>query len=280
MGLKENDNIPSSATPSQQSTWKIYTFQKDMLLLCCLDREMASNLTFSLSNPRFPFKGGPGGENSNPQILLVMWTMMKRVGVFSFRPIWEEGMNSPANKFLFSLASAVFIHLVKAGEYDDINSQDAKFDPVCAALKEHARCSLKRLFQQTNEWLQAKIRAHKQQGVRASSEDETNNELEPTDSPKKVFKVKKFKWQTYNEQKKKDSPKNTPGAKPQNQVRDSLNPLISQSQAPPGLPSDCYDPDWLEELRNNNPDRYEQLQVDPTTVLEGLEKQANICLKL
>ncbi|KAH9818829.1 hypothetical protein DFH28DRAFT_887723, partial [Melampsora americana] len=124
------------------------------------------------------------------------------------------------------------------------------------------------------------------------SEDETDNELEPTDSPKKVFKVKKFEWRSarlealllrleaYDEQKKKDSPKNTPGAKPQNRVRDSLNPLISQSQAPPGLPSDCYDPDWLEELRNNDPDRYEQLQVDPTTVLEGLEKQANICLKL
>ncbi|KAH9818828.1 hypothetical protein DFH28DRAFT_887877 [Melampsora americana] len=168
MGLKENDDIPPSATPGQQSTWKIYTSRKDMLLPCRLDREMASNLTFSSSDPRFPFKGGPGGENSNPQILLVMWTMMKRVGVFSFRPIWEEGMNSPANKFLFSLASAIFIHLVKAGEYDDINSQDAKFDPVCAALKEHARCSLKRLFRQTNEWSQAKIRAHKQQGVRAS----------------------------------------------------------------------------------------------------------------
>lgn len=144
MGLRENDDIPPSATPGEQATWKIYTSRKDMLLPCRLDGEMANSLSCSSSDPRFPFKGGPGGEYSNPQILLVMKTIMSRVGFSSFRPIWEETMNSPANKFLWTLSTAIFIHLVKAGEYDDINPQDATFDGVCAALKEHARCSLKR----------------------------------------------------------------------------------------------------------------------------------------
>lgn len=145
MGLKEDEDVPPSATPGQQSTWKIYTSRKDMLQPFRLDREIANDLNGLAKDPRFPFKGGPGGENLNPQLLLVMWTMMNRVGVSSFRPIWEESMNSPGNKFLWNLATSTFLHLVRAGEYDDIKGGDAKFDVVFKALKEHARCSLKRL---------------------------------------------------------------------------------------------------------------------------------------
>ncbi|KAH9807519.1 hypothetical protein DFH28DRAFT_914914, partial [Melampsora americana] len=167
MGLKEDDEIPPSATQAQRSSWKIHTPRKSMLVPCHLDREVSSSLTSSASDPRFPFKGGPGGEYSNPQILLIMWTMMNRVGVSSFRPIWEDSPSSPENKFLWTLATSTFIHLVKAGEYDDIIPEDSKFDVVFKALKDHARCSLKRTFRQTNEWSQAKLRDHKKRGVRA-----------------------------------------------------------------------------------------------------------------
>lgn len=144
MGLKDDDEVPASATPAQQTSWKIFTSRKDMLLPCRLDRETANGLTSSANDPRFPFKGGPGGEHANPQVILIMWTMMNRVGISSFRPIWEEGMGSPANRFLWTLATATFIHLVKAGEYDDIRAEDAKFEIVFKALKEHAKSSLKR----------------------------------------------------------------------------------------------------------------------------------------
>lgn len=125
------------------------------------------------------------------------------------------------------------------------------------------------------------------------SEDETDTETQPTDqSPKKVFNVKIFEWrnerleammlrlEAYDEQKKKDSPKNTPGIKPRTRIRNLLNPLISKSKAPTGLPFDCYNPEWLENLRNNHPDQYDALQVDPTPVLEDLERKADLCLRL
>ncbi|EGG11561.1 uncharacterized protein MELLADRAFT_91130 [Melampsora larici-populina 98AG31] len=165
MGLKEDDAVPPSATPAQRSSWKIHTPRKSMLLPCRLNREVANGLNSSANDPRFPFKGGPGGEHSNPQILLIMWTMMNCVGVSSFHPIWEESPSSPTNTFLWNRATSTFIHLVKAGEYNDISAEDSKFDIVFKALKEHARSSLKRTFRQTNEWSQAKIRAHKKQGV-------------------------------------------------------------------------------------------------------------------
>lgn len=144
MGLREDENIPPSATPAQQSSWKINTSRKNMMSPFRLDPEVANGLNSSASDPRFPWRGGPGGEYSNPQILLIMWTMMNRVGVSSFRPIWEESMTSPLNKFLWTLATSTFIHLVKASEYDDIKPQDAKFEEVFKAMKEHARTSLKR----------------------------------------------------------------------------------------------------------------------------------------
>lgn len=144
MGLKEDEAIPPSATPAQQTSWKIHTPRKNMLLPYHIDPEVASGLNSSASDPRFPFKGGPGGEHSNPQILLIMWTMMNRVGVSSFRPIWEQNPSSISNTFLWNLATSTFIQLVKSGEYDDINAEDSKFDIVFKALKEHARSSLKR----------------------------------------------------------------------------------------------------------------------------------------
>lgn len=230
-------------------------------------------------------------------------------------------MSTPANKFLWTLATATFLHLVKAGEYDDIRAEDAKFDLIFKALKEHARSSLKRSFRQTNEWSQARLKAHKKNGVRAArlrtlktrrntiaiknklsplcelidnccSEDETDVDDEANDSPKKIFKVKRFVWRSprlealllrleaYDAKKRKDSPKSTSGAKPRTRVRDSMDPITSQSTAPSGLPIDCYDPEWLEDVRLNDPNFYEALQVDDTPVLDGLEKQADLTLKI
>ncbi|KAH9815066.1 hypothetical protein DFH28DRAFT_889805, partial [Melampsora americana] len=166
MGLQSDDDVPPSATLGQQSMWKIHTSRKDMMKPFRLDPDVANGFTSSANDPRFPFKGGPGGEYSNPQILLIMWTMMNRVGVSSFRPIWEQSMTAPANKFLWTLATATFLHLVKSGEYDDITAEDANFDAIFSALKEHARSSLKRSFRESNEWSQAKMKAHKKHGVR------------------------------------------------------------------------------------------------------------------
>lgn len=122
------------------------------------------------------------------------------------------------------------------------------------------------------------------------SEDETDAEAERVEPRKKVYNVKKFPWrhtrlealvlrlEAHDDKKRKDSPKGTKGAKPRDRVRNST--LISQSKTPPGLPFDCYDPEWLEELQNNNPDQYEALQVDPTPILDNLERKADRFLKV
>lgn len=77
----------------------------------------------------------------------------------------------------------------------------------------------------------------------------------------------------HEERQKKDSPKGTTGAKPRTRVRGSG--LVSESKPPSGLPIDCFDSVWLEDLRINNPNQYEELQIEDTPLLDSLEKKAD-----
>lgn len=102
--------------------------------------------------------------------------------------------------------------------------------------------------------------------------------------------MKKFQWrnarlealflwlEACDEEQKKANPKNAVGCKPRTRVRD--DPLFSETKAPVGLPFDCYDPEWLENLRINDPDQYDELRVVETPKLDSLEKQADAVLKL
>ncbi|KAH9817605.1 hypothetical protein DFH28DRAFT_863552, partial [Melampsora americana] len=112
------------------------------------------------------------------------------------------------------------------------------------------------------------------------SEDETDVETDANDTPRKIFRVKRYVWRStrlealllrleaYDAHIKKTSPKNTPGAKPRTRVRDSMDLITSKSKPPCGLPIDCYDPEWLENVRLNDPNLYEELQVDDDPVLD------------
>ncbi|KAH9806798.1 hypothetical protein DFH28DRAFT_1076340 [Melampsora americana] len=318
MGLRENEEIPASATRAQISAWRISTTKHEMLSSVHIDR-LQQITNQGSSDPRFPYNGGPGGEFSNPQELLIMWTMMNRVGVSSFRPVWEEAISSVTNSFLWRLAAAIFVQLVKCGQYDNITQEDAKFDVVLAALKKHARQSLQRNVRERNEWPVNKIRAVKKNSVRQQrvrslrtrrkeialraglpllcnlidhccSDDESDFEGEPSGSQKKVFRIKKLVWRStalqtlllsleaHRAKEKEKSPKGTPGVRPTERIRDSR--LLSQAEAPPALPIDCYDADWLKDLEQNHPEQYEMLQVDPTPILHSLEVRAYNVLKI
>ncbi|KAH9819108.1 hypothetical protein DFH28DRAFT_1122695 [Melampsora americana] len=317
MGLRENEEIPASATRAQMSSWKLGTTKQEML--SSFNMNQLPPQIENQSDPRFPYKGGPGGEFSNPQELLIMWTMMNRVGVSSFRPVWEEAVSCRSNAFLWRLATAIFIQLVKCGQYDNITPDDAKFDVVFAAIKKHARQSLQRIVRERNEWPAAKIRASKKHIVRQQrvrglrmrrkaialrsglplfcnvieqccSDDETDLEDDPSGSQKKIFRIKKLEWRStslqtlllsldaHRSKEKDNSPKGTPGVRPTERVRDST--LLSRMEPPPGLPIDCYDAEWLKKVEEHEPEQYEALQVDPTPIIRSFEVRAYDVLKI
>ncbi|EGG12164.1 uncharacterized protein MELLADRAFT_102105 [Melampsora larici-populina 98AG31] len=223
MGVKNEGRVPPSASEHERSRWK-RKIPKNFVN-SSLNLEEAEQVDDE-RDPRFPYRGGPGGENSNPQVLLIMWKMMNSVGVKSFRPIWEERMGSPENKFLWQLATAIFLRLVKCGEYDDVTNDQAKPAVVHAALAKHARQRLQRSFREYNSLSRAELEARQKDGVRhsrlnvwknrrcetaialqgmwslcpfikaASSDDETDEDEEFSEEKQKRCRVLRLPWRS------------------------------------------------------------------------------------
>ncbi|EGG04104.1 uncharacterized protein MELLADRAFT_89639 [Melampsora larici-populina 98AG31] len=165
MGLKNEGRVPPSASEQERSRWK-RKIPKNFVN-SNLDLEEEEEVDEE-RDPRFPYRGGPGGEDSNPQVLLIMWKMMTSVGVRSFRPIWEDKMSSAENKFLWQLATAIFIRLVQCGEYDDVTNGEAKSSVVYTALTKHARQRLQRSFREYNSMSRGELEARHKHGNRHS----------------------------------------------------------------------------------------------------------------
>ncbi|EGG05693.1 uncharacterized protein MELLADRAFT_107410 [Melampsora larici-populina 98AG31] len=186
----------------------------------------AENLEGGERDPHYPYRGGPGGADANPQVLLIMWKMMRSVGVQSFRPIWENQMSSPENKFLWQLATAIFIRLVQCGEYDDVTKSEAKSSVVYNAITLHARQRIQRVFREYTTMSGAELQAREKLGVRrgrlnvwkkrrcntatsltnmwslcplikaASSDDETDDEEDFSTEAKKRCRVLRLPWRS------------------------------------------------------------------------------------
>ncbi|KAI8462102.1 hypothetical protein BY996DRAFT_6408078 [Phakopsora pachyrhizi] len=77
-------------------------------------------------DPHFPFPGGPGHKRATPQQLQIVWKMMQERGVSKFRPNFGDSIESPDNRFLWSLAHKIFVLLVKCGEYQGIDLEASK----------------------------------------------------------------------------------------------------------------------------------------------------------
>ncbi|KAI7933663.1 hypothetical protein MJO29_016740 [Puccinia striiformis f. sp. tritici] len=71
-------------------------------------------------DPSFPYPDGPGHSDSSPQTLRIMWDMMCRAGVRSFRPNLGEGINADSNRFLWKLAVKIFMRLVASNQLEDV----------------------------------------------------------------------------------------------------------------------------------------------------------------
>lgn len=144
MGLKRGDNIPAPANRAEKLGWKQHlsiSAVGESISITQADMEAVE----SSLDPQFPFKGGPGGVEASPQVILTMWLMMKRTGVTTFRPNWEA-FSCEDNTFLWKLATKIFIQLCKSGEYKDVTTAEAECENVLSAIKKHARESLARRY--------------------------------------------------------------------------------------------------------------------------------------
>lgn len=73
----EQDPLPAPASPEQRQAWMR---EKEILS----DQPVELLDTSEAVDPCFPYPDGPGHQDASPQQLLIMWKMMKSVGVSSF----------------------------------------------------------------------------------------------------------------------------------------------------------------------------------------------------
>ncbi|KAH9824649.1 hypothetical protein DFH28DRAFT_1077235 [Melampsora americana] len=112
-GLKKDDKIvPHGATPAEKRDWIANISIQE--LLDGANDSPGSNQPFvpRTGDPQFPYPGGPGGEKASPRCLQIMWDVMQRVGVRSFRPDFSESLSCrlayvTAHKSLWPLSKVV-----------------------------------------------------------------------------------------------------------------------------------------------------------------------------
>ncbi|KNZ54366.1 hypothetical protein VP01_2964g5 [Puccinia sorghi] len=103
-------------------------------------------------DPDFPYPNGPGHRVASPQALQIVWRLMCKHGVKSFRPDLGASMSTPTNRFLWNLAIHTFLKLVKAGEYESLTLELCDREKVNRAFATHVEGHLMRQYRQTNHW--------------------------------------------------------------------------------------------------------------------------------
>ncbi|KAA1083319.1 hypothetical protein PGTUg99_027773 [Puccinia graminis f. sp. tritici] len=97
--------------------------------------------------PFFPYRDGPGHPDASMSILKIMRRSMRRSGVVSFRPDFTRGVRDTDNKFLWDLAHSIFVKLVRADEYPEIDLQTCTTTRIRRAILNHAK-QLKRTYRE------------------------------------------------------------------------------------------------------------------------------------
>ncbi|KNF01250.1 hypothetical protein PSTG_05607 [Puccinia striiformis f. sp. tritici PST-78] len=97
-------------------------------------------------DPSFPYPDGPGHSDSLPQTLRIMWDMMCRAGVRSFRPNLGEGINADSNRFLWKLAVKIFMRLVASNQLEDVTLAICDEKLVTALLHRYVQGQVMRQF--------------------------------------------------------------------------------------------------------------------------------------
>ncbi|MBW0487062.1 hypothetical protein O181_026777 [Austropuccinia psidii MF-1] len=118
----DSNKLPPPATDREKTKWN-----QNEVIGQYPDSDSSSNYSSSSNSESsvedfaFPYPGGPGHKQASSQTLSIMWRTMKQAGVQSFRPNLGASFNSPDNKFLWDLEISLFIKLIHAHEYTDID---------------------------------------------------------------------------------------------------------------------------------------------------------------
>lgn len=139
---KTEKHLPHAASPAETHRWRRLT-----LVQMCEEGVQDGSTEHHQPNtddPHFPFRNRPGREDPNPNVLQIMWNMMKRVQVDSFRPDFSESSASTKNIFLWQLATVIFIRLVHCGEYRGLSPADVTPANILKRLRSHADNCLRR----------------------------------------------------------------------------------------------------------------------------------------
>lgn len=96
------------------------------------------------TDPRFPYKNGPGHKDATPQQLEIMHKMLEDAGLKSFRPNFAKSVSANENRSIWNVCLKIFNKLVECGEYDGvaIGGKHDTFNKKC--LNTYARSLSKR----------------------------------------------------------------------------------------------------------------------------------------
>ncbi|OAV85972.1 hypothetical protein PTTG_30157 [Puccinia triticina 1-1 BBBD Race 1] len=128
------NQFPPPATNRKRANWKNEDFDNDNS-----DDESTASSVASYVDPAFPYPNGPGHKKASPATLSIMWRTMRRAGVVSFRPDLARGPRDTDNAFLWDLAHTIFMKLVRAQEYLDIDLENCSTKKIHDAIYAHAK---------------------------------------------------------------------------------------------------------------------------------------------
>ncbi|KAA1133877.1 hypothetical protein PGTUg99_030045 [Puccinia graminis f. sp. tritici] len=135
------NQFPPPATKREKANWKYE--ELDNVDNDSSGDESASNASRpSLDlhdDPSFPYPNGPGHKDASVATLSIMWRCMQQCGVVSFRPDLARGPHDTDNAFLWDLAHKIFLKLVAAQEYSEIDLEDTSEAKVRQAIYNHAK---------------------------------------------------------------------------------------------------------------------------------------------
>ncbi|KAA1070052.1 hypothetical protein PGT21_001186 [Puccinia graminis f. sp. tritici] len=112
------------------------------------------------SNPDYPYRNGPGHPSASPKTLAIMWRMMSEDQIDSFRPNFNQPIDSPDNVHLLDLAVKTFLELFKCKEYTGIDMDNVNEEIIRNAIHCHVTWQLRRRYRQENKWEPGKKAEH------------------------------------------------------------------------------------------------------------------------
>ncbi|KAH9808934.1 hypothetical protein DFH28DRAFT_907284, partial [Melampsora americana] len=159
-GLKKNQKgVPDGASSAEKRNWIQSVSMQALLEKAGEPLGEVQTPVSPTGDPNFPYPNGPGGEKVGSRALQIMWDVMQRLRVRSFRPDYSGPLSSPSNMFLFRMATVILIKLVESGEYTGVASDDLEPKKVLELIVSHVRGTWFRNYREQREWSQQRLQS-------------------------------------------------------------------------------------------------------------------------